>query len=513
MLMIGIIDELTKTLAISSKPDNPPVISYFLCQGSDSRLNNATSVLRGLLYLLAVQRPSLLRYLRSKYESTGRRLFEGPDTIYSLSRILLDVLQDSDLPEIYLVVDAVDECDTNLPQLLDLITQSTTLHFKIKWIVSSRNRDDIEQHLGQCEKLKGLRLELNSNQISHAIDNFIDTKVSHLAPLRNNLELQERLKDQMRQKSDGTFLWAALVIGELRKDVFAADMLEVLEETPTGLIPLFDRMMERVQQLHPRNVQRCLQVLSAAALSYRPLHLLEMRVVAGLPQTIAQVPELDRMVSMCSSFLTVRESYVYFIYQSAKDYLVTNQSTVIFSAGCERIHYEIYSRSLNAMSNTLRQDICELKDPGPLTMESRPKQTALNSIEYACIHWFDHLCQHNSKVVENSQELDDKSKLHTFFAEHLLHWLESLGLVREISASILIIKSLLQSVQVCFSKLAKRIQLTGCQSTPNSEFVKLLQDSMRLILTYGSTIEQAPLQVYSGALVFCPENSEIKRLF
>lgn len=302
MLMIGIIDELTKTLAISSKPDNPPVISYFLCQGSDSRLNNATSVLRGLLYLLAVQRPSLLRHLRSKYESTGRRLFEGPDTIYSLSRILLDVLQDSDLPEIYLVVDAVDECDTNLPQLLGLITQSTTLHFKIKWIVSSRNRDDIEQHLGQCEKLKGLRLELNSNQISHAIDNFIDTKVSHLAPLRNNLELKERLKDQMRQKSDGTFLWAALVIGELRKDVFAADMLEVLEETPTGLIPLFDRMMERVQKLHPRNVQRCLQVLSAAALSYRPLHLLEMRVVAGLPQTTAQVPVLDRMVSIVQFF-------------------------------------------------------------------------------------------------------------------------------------------------------------------------------------------------------------------
>jgi WD40 repeat protein len=36
---------------------------------------------------------------------------------------------------------------------------------------------------------------------------------------------------------------------------------------------------------------------------------------------------------------------------------------------------------------------------------------------------------------------------------------------------------------------------------------------MRLVLDYGSTIEQAPLQVYSGALVFCPENSKLKRLF
>lgn len=76
------------------------------------------------------------------------------------------------------IVDAVDECDTNLPQLL-----STNLHSKTKRVISSRNRDDIEQHLGECEKLKGLRLELNSNQISHAIESFIDTKVPHLVPL------------------------------------------------------------------------------------------------------------------------------------------------------------------------------------------------------------------------------------------------------------------------------------------------------------------------------------------
>ena len=54
-------------------------------------------------------------------------------------------------------------------------------------------------------------------------------------------------------------------------------------------------------------------------------------------------------------------------------------------------------------------------------MKSRLKQTALDSIEYACVHWFDHLCQHNRNVIDNDQELDDKGKLHTFFAEHLLH--------------------------------------------------------------------------------------------
>jgi hypothetical protein len=432
------------------------MLSYFLCQGSDSHLNNATSVLRGLLYLLAVQRPSLLHHFRSKYEPAGRQLFEGPDAIYSLLSILNDMLQDQELPEIYFVVDAVDECDANLPQLLHFITQSTTLHSKLKWIVSSRNRSDIEQHLGKTKEQKSLRLELNSKEISHAIDNFIQTRVSELTPLHNHLEIQENLKDIMRQKSDGTFLWAALVIGELRKDVFAADMLEVLEDTPTGLIPFFDQMIERIQKLKPRNVQRCLQVLSAAVLTYRPLHLLEMRVLAGIPQTIAQLAELDRMVSMCSSFLTVRDKYVYFIHQSAKDYLLANQSAVIFGAGgYEQIHYEMYSRSLSALSETLRQDICELKDPGPVAVESRSRNGALISIEYACIHWFDHLCDHSIEIVDNSKEFGDGGELHTFFTNHLLHWLESLGLLCEVSTGILIIKRILESLQVCFFKSTK----------------------------------------------------------
>jgi hypothetical protein len=36
---------------------------------------------------------------------------------------------------------------------------------------------------------------------------------------------------------------------------------------------------------------------------------------------------------------------------------------------------------------------------------------------------------------------------------------------------------------------------------------------MRLVLTCSSTIEKSPLQIYSGALAFCPENSEFKRKF
>ena len=55
MLLCGATDELEK-----SSSDN---LSFFFCQGTNSYLNNATAVLRGLLYSLISQQPSLASHL------------------------------------------------------------------------------------------------------------------------------------------------------------------------------------------------------------------------------------------------------------------------------------------------------------------------------------------------------------------------------------------------------------------------------------------------------------------
>ena len=51
MLMIGIINELQQQVARSGKSSVTEVLSYFLCQATDPRLNTATVILRGMIYL------------------------------------------------------------------------------------------------------------------------------------------------------------------------------------------------------------------------------------------------------------------------------------------------------------------------------------------------------------------------------------------------------------------------------------------------------------------------------
>ena len=447
MLMIGIINELQQQVLRSGKSSTTEVLSYFLCQGTDSRLNTAISVLRGMIYLLASQQPFLISHLRNEYDHAGRKLFEDSSAFYILSNILEQMIQDPKLTAAYLVVDALDECEVGLRELLDLITKTVSQSSCIKWIVSSRNRDDIEQCLGLDGSHTRLSLELNAHHISHAVDVYVDHKVSRLVSLRNDKALQEKVRGQMREKSNGTFLWVALVIEELRR-VLKRDMLKVLEDMPSGLTLVYARMMKHIQQLQRQYPRLCFLALSAATLAYQPLHLHEINIVAGLQEEVTDLEDLARIINMCGSFLTIRENYVYFIHQSAKDYLNENASTLIFPAGHWKIHYDMFSLSLDALSKTLRRDIYNLQDPGT-TVKDVSDPDPLASIRYSCIFWVDHLCEADDQGLDERNKIFDGGAIFSFLKEHFLHWLESLSLISKLSDGVLAIKKLLHKVQVC----------------------------------------------------------------
>ena len=94
----------------------------------------------------AVQQPSLVSHLRRRYDHAGRQLFEDADAFFALSQIFRDMLVDPTMTGASLIVDALDECQTGLTGLLDLITQTASVPSTcVKWVVSSRYRDDIEQ--------------------------------------------------------------------------------------------------------------------------------------------------------------------------------------------------------------------------------------------------------------------------------------------------------------------------------------------------------------------------------
>ncbi|KAL4732806.1 NACHT domain-containing protein [Aspergillus similis] len=191
MLMIGIIKELLQQA--QSQPLQS--IAYFLCQATNPKLNNAISILRSLIYILIRQRPQLISHLRERYD-TDPKLFESGNTFYSLSAIFKKMVQSSTKATIFLLIDALDKYEFDLPELLQLITATKSTSFvQVKWVVSSRNRDDIEQALEFDNQKNKLSLELNANHISNAVAVYINYKVSQLTALQRNKILLQQVKD------------------------------------------------------------------------------------------------------------------------------------------------------------------------------------------------------------------------------------------------------------------------------------------------------------------------------
>ncbi|GAB1312028.1 Beta transducin-like protein HET-E2C [Madurella fahalii] len=506
MLLCGIINEVEQAIVAGGHCHN---LAYFFCQATDSRINNATAVLRGLTYLLARQQPRLLSHVR-KYIDAGKSLSDTNAWV-ALSDILTEMLEDPNLKATYLVVDALDECVVDLPKLLDLVVRVSS--DRVKWLLSSRNEITIERKLRSDDKRTRLNLELKANamQVSYAVNLYIDDKLSGLKPLQDNtlLEdgtlLKDRVRDILRDKANGTFLWVALVVQELsEEDVESWHVLQIVEEVPPGLDGMYDRMLNEIKR-HGRDSEHCRRILSTVTVAYRPLHLTEIGALSRLPEQITKSTEnVKIIVAKCGSFLTVRDNQIYLIHQSAKDFLLargTQQSprdafNWVFSRGIEDAHHIIFSRSLDMMSAVLRRDIYSLEAPGfPIGEVQTPSRDPLVTVRYSCVFWVDHLCASISD--KDTPQRNTLDVVQTFLEQKYLYWLEALSLLRAMSEGVIAIR-----------------QLEGLLGrTDQRQLTTFVRDAHRFALSYRWIVEQAPLQVYTSALIFAPVCSLVKKKF
>lgn len=497
MLLCGVIDELQQSMGATD------LLSYFFCQASDSRINNANAVLRGLMYVLICQQPSLISHVRKRYDHAGKTLFEDANAWIALSGMFKAMVQDLEKRNTVLVVDALDECIADLPKLLDLVVSTSSSSTPIKWLLSSRNEPHIEQKLRAIDAQGKLSLELkeNAEHVSHAVNIYIDTKLSQLESMEDE-GLMIQVREVLRQKANGTFLWVALVVRELEKPE-CWDPLQVVQEAPEDLYQFYDRMMTQIENLAARNSEMCRRMLAIATLAYRPLSLTELGSLCALTTSrgsaLAKISR--KLVAMCGSFLTVRDDQVYLVHQSAKDYLSSKMGDTVFPSESE-IHHTLFIRSLELLSETLKRDIYDLIEPGFLMDQFQaPVHDPLAHVHYSCVYWVDHL--HNSVLGQSStdgsvQKLLQERITNDFLRKKFLYWLEALSLCNSMSKGI--------------ESMAKLEDLFHRRPDASS-LLELVRDARRFILSHKGAIEKAPLQAYVSALVFSPTGSSTRHNF
>ncbi|OXV11660.1 hypothetical protein Egran_00579, partial [Elaphomyces granulatus] len=457
MLLCGIIDELKKSTAETH------LLSFFFCQATDSRINNATAILRGLLYFLIDQQPSLISHIQQRHDLAGKSLFEDANAWVSLSDIFTSILQDPSLKSTYLIIDALGECViTDLPKLLDFIIEKSSISPRVKWIVSSRNWPNIEKNLDAAMQKVRLCLELNETSISAAVAAYIQFKVDWLAK-RNRYEdyTRDAVQNYLLINAKGTFLWVALICREL-SNTSAWKVQGMLTAFPPGLGALYQRMTNQICDSEDAGL--CKRILAVVLAAYRPLTLDELTSFVDVPNGVYGNGEaLLEIIGLCGSFLTVRERIIFFVHQSAKDFLLKDASHKILPSGIEDTHRLLFSRS------------------GPLTAS-----------RYSCVYWIDHLLDSKGPAAQD-EDLGDAN----FLRKKYLYLPEALSLCRSMSDGV-----------ISMSELEDFLQ-----GRTDSALIDLVRDARRFVMYHKWAIEKSPLQVYASALMFSPARSLIRALF
>ncbi|RDW58335.1 hypothetical protein BP5796_12265 [Coleophoma crateriformis] len=436
MLMISLVRELQPSW------NDSHTLTFFFCQNSDTNLNTATAVLRGLLWTLIREYPSLGRYLHTDFKHSGKKLLESSNAFFTLRRIMSELLQDNTIPTIYILVDALDECDRGREDLLKFICENAAEEkSKAKWLVSSRNHLDIEMGLGGNQHSM-LSLELNTTHVEKAVHAFITHKIDELANKKRYTEsLRNLVRKHLMDNAHSTFLWVALVCKRL-ESVHKYKTASELKRLPPELSPLYDRMLEQILEGEDSDLSTA--IMRSIILAKRPLVFDELYALSDLPEEVMDDEQsLLDLVSRCASFATIRERTIYLIHQSVKDYFVTGEGQKIFTTGIAQENREIVNRSLCIMSTRLKKNICSLDSPGATPNINMPLPGGLR---YICIFWIEHLEEYQAACGDsdgdNKEFLSYQGEVYKFLLRYLLNWLEFLALIGQLRGGISLLRRL-----------------------------------------------------------------------
>ncbi|KAI3393595.1 hypothetical protein diail_3899 [Diaporthe ilicicola] len=484
MMTIGIVRELES--AMKSRRD--AALSYFFVQAADTEHNNANAVLRTLIWYLANQKRHFVpRYLR-EHQKTARGIFSSKGANFLLSDILRQISQDDTLSQVVLLIDALDECrKIDLDNLMETICTILEHCPRVRIVLSSRPQNRwIEDGLERVATLMAT-VELDPELLSGPVEAYIQQRTSRLMP-RFKPETVDTITPMLRDKAGMTFLWVALVCQRLNK-VDDHQAVKVVSEMPSGLKELYQNMFQEITALEDEDREYCFSVLGSVMVASVPLALAELKTLADLPPNVS----VRTIANKCGSFLTIQNEKVYFVHQSAQEYL--EGAKECFKLRLGDLNEKMLKRSLEGLKSTLRRDIYGLKSLGTLKTDiTKPSTDPLGSVRYCCLHWADHL----SEVSEKSQL--PANLILDFLRTAFLNWIEALALLGDFATAI--------SSNLKLRKYSKE------RRTPVHESINdFTIDAERFLLFNREGIELAPLQVYTSALIFTPTGSLVRKLF
>ncbi|EWZ28531.1 hypothetical protein FOZG_17744 [Fusarium oxysporum Fo47] len=416
---------------------------------------------------------------------------------------------------VVMVIDALDECDqeADIRLLINIFSLAKTLRPHLRVFLTSRPELPIRLGFGEVQgSYQDLVLhDISAQVVEHDIIVFLDDEFKKIRHDFNMTVGDERklrpdwpgrpIVQSLARMAVPLFIFAATVcrfVGDRKRDSPPMQLRKVLDYEIKGHVsqlgrtygPVLRSLITDVSENDKTQIINDFKmIVGSIVILANPLS------VWALSQLLEVDPEVvDNRLDTLHSVLSIpstRKAPVRLLHLSFRDYLLTSESELRVDE--RHTHQTLAKHCLRVMRGGLRENICGLSFPG--TRRSTVDRSELEEripphLQYACMHWVYH-------HIEGYPKLNDDNKVYDFLTTHFLHWLELMSLMGRSTKSLRMLKSF-------------RDWLEHDQSPNLSSFVA---DAVRFVQTNISVIDEAPLQLYSSALVFSPSNSVVGGLF
>lgn len=433
MMSIGLIERIPRP------QDGSTVVTYFFCQNADYKLNTIEAIIKGLIYQLVNQQKELKESLRRRWDTANRRFDEDLTSWRVLWQVFLEMLDCCRCRRVYVVVDALDECqDEGMADLLKLIVR-TGLHqpSKIKWLLTSRPLDSAERELLAGADQVLVSLELNSKHVSEAVKTYIAYRVDELDRRQSyGPKLRQEVETELKNRAEDTYLWVSLACKKL-EGVRREEALEILQELPPGLDAFYHRILDQLRHGEYVAVKSCMRLLKVMMLAYRPLNVLEVGSVTGFS---AQEVAIEAFVDRCASFIKMQGTSIEFVHQSARDFLDGQSGQSMINCYDSYGHSDIALSCVICLSEGLKANLIDLPRPDSSRklvkkLKNKGKNTLLARLDYAATFWVQHLkLSERTTLIQNA--LMEQGEVSRFLRTQMLEWLESLSLLDKLPSAV-----------------------------------------------------------------------------
>ena len=441
---------VAKTVAEHAADINVLGASFFFSRNEETR-KTAKSFFPTLAYHLARHDEDIARCVNEALEkdpdAAGRGLAEQfhlliaePIRLSSPKRRLT-----------LIVIDALDECEEHVEAILSLLVQGIPTLPRLKVFITARPERHIRNALDRYSNHEQFCLhDIEESVVEGDIRLYLDSRLSEEAVQKVLPELMPPWQATKEEKnilvgmSGKLFIIASTVAafildakrlapakqlvtllnGVSRKDFSGSERTTIMDQVYMQIL--------RTAQPDPIDdwVDEYRRFVGAIVLLHEPLPVEDLARLLG-----TEVNDVIGILSNLHSILAPGKDRIFRVHHKSFPDFITSRKRCETSAEFyidPRVHHmEIARWCLRTMDHTLKFNMCGLEGSDLYKDQHQLQDSIQNGISrhvaYACTYWASHLVSGLGGEAEFDEEV--KWFLERFATEHLLTWLEVLGLV------------------------------------------------------------------------------------